>query len=151
MKKKNWLTISILTATVVLAIIAVVTALRLYQLREEPVAPTAPQPAPAIAPTATPTWATQLVDNFEVSLESPSFACTLSFNVGGGPTSTPTPTGTPEPTSTPPADGPTSTPVPGATTTPTPIPLPEAGITLPTWLTALASASLLILGLLLAL
>lgn len=48
--KKNWTTILILTTTVILAIIAVVTALKLYQVGKEPVAPTAPRPVPAVAP-----------------------------------------------------------------------------------------------------
>ena len=149
MKKKNWLTILILGGTIFLAVIAVVTAVKLYQLRQEPIAPTAPKPAPAVEPTATPT---------PLPAEpTPVPACILSFTISG-PTPTPTPTGTPGPTSTPtpgptntPTPGPTSTPVPGATATPTQITLPEAGITLPTWLTALAGSGLLILGLLFAL
>lgn len=191
MPKKNWTTLFILGATVILAVIAVITALRLYQTRQEPIAPTAPQPAPALEPTATP-------------IETdPVAACSLSFNVGGVTiTPSPTPTVSPKcwttctskddcpsslecqtvdgakhcvnpdcpeeedcdcpegPTSTP-TPGPSSTPTPGPTSTPTPkagvqptatpIPLPEAGVTLPTWLTAIGAGALVILGLIFAL
>lgn len=137
--KQNWSLISISVATVILAIIAIITATKLYQIGKEPVAPTAPKPAPA---------------------REPAQACRLTFTVGG-PTGTPTPTGTstptptgtprisptptptprltstPSPTSTPgptstPEPGPTSTPQPTSTATPTPITLPPAGFTLPT-------------------
>ena len=68
--KKNWYLILIAFTTVILGIVAVVTAIRLYQLSREPVAPTAPKPAPAVAP-----------------------QCILTFNIAT-PTSTPTPTPT---------------------------------------------------------
>jgi hypothetical protein len=91
MLKKNWSIILISTAVVVLAVIAILTATKLYQLREQPVAPTVPQPAPAAEETG------------------PVAACTLNITVEGGPTSTPTPT---RPTSTPTPTKPTSTPTP---------------------------------------
>lgn len=65
-KKKSWYIILIAIATVVLGVIAVITAIRLYQLREEPVAPTAPEPVPAA----------ELVEE-----TSPSLDCTLTFEV----------------------------------------------------------------------
>lgn len=69
--KKNWYLIAVIAATVILAIIAVITAVRLYQIGKEPVAPTAPKPAPAVAP-----------------------ACQLTFNLTAP---TPTATSTPVP------------------------------------------------------
>ena len=44
--KKNFVTILMVVATVVLAGVAIFTALRLYQLRSQPVAPTAPESTP---------------------------------------------------------------------------------------------------------
>jgi hypothetical protein len=140
--KKSWYFILITVATIILAIIAVVTAFRFYQLGRRPIAPTAPVPAPA------------------VEERKPSQACTLAFNIAAlptptptptptatptpGPTATPTPTSTPAPTATP-TPVPTATPTPLAQVTPTPTPvvvaeatptpvveLPEAGFTLPT-------------------
>ena len=49
MKKKKITTILIVIATIALAGVAVFTAIRLYQLRQEPVAPTAPTSQPAAA------------------------------------------------------------------------------------------------------
>lgn len=45
--KQNWRLILIVFITLVLGAIAIITAYRLYQMRREPVAPTAPAPAPA--------------------------------------------------------------------------------------------------------
>lgn len=130
--KKDWLTILILAATVILAIIAVVTAIRLYQIGKEPVAPTAPKPAPAVAiPSPEPT---------------PVPVCTLEFDIMG---TTPTLTVTPPPTpTTTPTSTPTATPAAEATVTPTPILLPEVGIVFPTWTLGLAGVVLLLFGLL---
>lgn len=98
-----------------LAVLAVVIGQRIYQLRNEPVAPTAPKSKP------------KAVDN-----PNPSAACTLTFNIQTVPTSTPTLTGTPGPTSTPTptgTPGPTSTPDPSSTPTlgPTSTPNPQPG------------------------
>ncbi len=49
MNKKKIVTVLIVIATVILAGVAVFTAIRLYQLREEAVAPTAPTSEPAAA------------------------------------------------------------------------------------------------------
>ena len=77
--KNKIATIGIIIATLILAGVAVFTAIRLYQLRQEAVAPTAPTSKPKAA--ATPK------------------ACTaLAFNLG---TSTPTPTATATSTPTP--------------------------------------------------
>lgn len=170
--RKNWQLILIGLATLILGIIAVVTAIKLYQIGRKPVAPTAPEKAPAV---------TEVVEEER----EPSEACTLAFSIAApsptptttpGPTSTPTPTSTPGPTATPtpsPTPGPTATPTPAPTTTPTPGPtatptptlapgvtptatptpveLPEAGFVLPTFGVVLGGLILLGLALILAL
>ena len=120
--KQNWYLILIGLATVILGIIAVVTAIKLYQLREVPVAPTVPKPAPA---------------------REPVEACKLTFNISAV-TPTPTLTGTITPTPTTPTGTVTPTPTgtitptptlpPGVTPTPTPtqVELPKAGVAFPT-------------------
>lgn len=153
--KKNWSLLSVGLITVVLAIVAIGTAWKLYQAGTEPVAPTAPASVPKAQEEPTPT----------LPPPSPEEVCVLSFGVPTGtptpgPTGTPTPgpsaTPTPEPTGTP-TPGPTATPTPGPTGTPTPTPLPgvtltptptpvelpEAGIALPT-ITALLGGILLV-------
>jgi len=145
--RKNWQKILIFIATLVLGAIAIITSIKLYQLRRVPVAPTVPRPAPAVAtpsPTVEPTP--------EPSPEpTPVPECILIFEVTARPTGTPTPTGTPAPTAT---LTPTSTPVPTATpvyiaeVTPTPIPeLPVPGITLPTLGATFGGILLIVLGL----
>lgn len=81
--KKNWYLVLIAVATLILAVIAIITATKLYQIGKEPVAPTVPRPAPAVAtpiPTLEPT---------------PVPECTLKFVVAEL-TPTPTPTLIPE-------------------------------------------------------
>ena len=133
MDKKKIITIVIVLATILLAGVAVFTAIRLYQLRQESVAPTAPTSKPAAA-----------TEDIEKCVAT-------TFTIPGGPTATPTggPTATPtgSPTATPtsaPTDGLTATPTGTATatpvggtvtptTTPTDAPeLPDAGISYPT-------------------
>lgn len=147
--KKNWQLVLIGIATLILGIIAVATALKLYQAGKEPVAPTAPKKTPAqteVTPTPTP----------EVNPK-----CILTFNVlaqettpSPSPTATLTPTPSPSPTLTL-TPGPTATPIPTVTPTPTPKPtatptpvspeLPEAGTTLPTF--GLIIGAFLLIGL----
>lgn len=149
--RKNWTLILIGLATFTLAIVAILTAWKLYQLRKAPVAPTAPGPAPALE-TITPTPMCQTLwwyDNqhrecgqkpfcgmymylglhtfptkeaCEASLAAEA-PCTLDFCI---PTPTPTtPTGTLTPTPTP-----TETPTPTPTTpTGTPTPTPTGTVT----------------------
>jgi hypothetical protein len=102
--KKNWYVILIGLSTVILGAIAILTAIRMYQAGNKPVAPNAPesQPAAQEMPTATPT--------------PTASACLLTFNLTL-PTGTPTPTPTANPSATP-----TPTPNPSATPTPTPNP-----------------------------
>jgi len=76
--KKNWSLLSVGLITVVLAVVAIGTAWKLYQAGSEPVAPTAPASVPKAQeePTATPV---------------PEEPCVLEFEVPSG-TPTPTPT-----------------------------------------------------------
>ena len=172
--KKNWLLILGGLTTVGLTIIAILTATKLYQKRKEPVAPTAPAPAPA-QECQTLWW----YDNSHRVCSQKEFcgaymyqglrtfktkadcekglaeACTVTFCI---PTPTPTkiPSATPTPTRAP-TPTPTPTMVPSATPTPTRIPtatptqpqLPVAGFSTPTWGAILGG--ILILGLALVL
>lgn len=95
-------TILVVLATIVLAGVAIYTAIRLYQLRQQPVAPNVPSSQPQAAANVGSCGA-------------------LAFNTTGTGTPTPTPTETPTgtPTSTP-TETPTGTP--GPTESPTPSP-----------------------------
>jgi len=84
--KNKIATIGIIIATVILAGVAVFTAVRLYQLRQEAVAPTAPTSKPKAQ---------------EVPLACQSLAFTLGSTPTPTPTATPTSTATPTPTATP--------------------------------------------------
>lgn len=102
--KKNWYVILIGLTTVILGAIAVMTALRLYQAGNKPVAPNAPesQPAAQTLPTPTPT---------------PASLCQLAFTLN-------VPSGTPTPTpinSLTPTPNPSATPTPKPSATPTPL------------------------------
>jgi len=99
----RWGIAALVFSTLILAATAVLSAIKLYQLRREPVAPTAPEKTPAQEVTPTP-------------------GCFLSFSV---PSPTPTATLTPSPTPTgtlTPSPTPTNTPTPTATLTPSPTP-----------------------------
>jgi len=85
--KKNLVTVLIVLATLVLAGVAIYTAVRLYQLRQTSVAPNAPESQPAAA----------------------GKACTVSFSLGASPSPSESPSGSPSPTPIPPiicAEGP---------------------------------------------
>lgn len=136
-------TVIILLATFVLAGVAIFTAIRLYQLRSQPVAPNVPSSMPnaqELNPTAAPS------------------TCNLSFSISvstGTPTTTPTATatGTPNGSATP---TPTATVTPtGSTTAPTPTPtppsLPQSGTDWPTIVGAGLGVFVIIGSLLLAL
>lgn len=144
MNKKKIVTVLIVIATVILAGVAVFTAIRLYQLRQQAVAPTAPTEPEAAAPVIE--ECTQLA--FTIGEEP-----TPTPTEGPTPTPTPTPTGTVTPTPTGTVT-PTPTSTPGPTATPTPTEaaeLPEAGISYPTIISAGVGILLLIASLLLAL
>lgn len=162
--KKNWSLLSVGLITVVLAVVAVGTAWKLYRAGTEPVAPTAPPSVPKAQeePTATPMPEEPCVLEFQVVTSTPTPTGTVTPTPTNTPTPTPTGTVTPAPTATPTptvTPGPTSTPTltptpePGVTTTPTPTPveLPEAGISLPTIGTLLGGLLLVILSVILAL
>jgi len=111
--------LAVITAlvTLVLGVVAVVTAIRFYQLRQQAVAPTAPEEPVAAGLTPTPT----------LQLPPTTQACSLSFSVPSPTPSatitlTPTPTATPTPK--PPTPSPTPTPRPTTTPTNTPTPTP---------------------------
>ncbi len=81
--KNKLVTVLILVATIILAGVAIFTAIRLYQLRQEAVAPTAPESKPRAA--AVPEACGSLVFTLTaISSPSPSASATAS------PTSTPT-------------------------------------------------------------
>lgn len=124
---KNKITTAvIIIATVVLAGVAIFTAVRLYQLRQESITP--------IAPTSKP----------KADVCPGPGACTaLTFNLTTGsptPTPTATPTGSPTPT---PTGTPTATPT--STPTATQPSLPDAGTSLPT-IFGIGLGSLLLIG-----
>lgn len=149
--KKNWSLVSVGLITVVLAVIALGTAWKLYEAGKEPVAPTAPVSIPKAVeePTATPVPEKPCVLTFNIATGTPTPGPTATPTPGPTSTPTPGPTATPTPTGTP---GPTATPKPGVTTTPTPTPvvLPPAGISLPTIGALLGGITLVILSLILA-
>lgn len=153
-------TVLILLATLGLAGVAIFTAIRLFQLREQAVAPTAPTSKPAAAvpaactalsftlttpsPTATPT-PTPTESPTPTPTASPTPAPTASPTpaptappVGGGPTATPTPTKSPTPTA-----AKTATPTPEAS-------LPDAGTSWPTLVGGGIGIIILIISLMLA-
>jgi len=142
--KLNLKTGILILATLVLAGIAIFTAIKLYQLRQKAIAPTAPEQAPAAGPQATcpqiityakdpttgvcqqfptpcdvpPGWI--VVPSCEEVSPTPTPTpievpvCSLTFTLSTKPTSTPTPV----PTTTQPTNTPTPTVV-SATPTPT--------------------------------
>ena len=147
MNKRN---IALIISSLVLSVIAVVTGIKLYQLRQQSIAPTKPK---AVTEKCT--------LEFTVSIPTPTPTLTvtptgtITPTLTGTPTPTPTltvtPTGTLTPTVT--STPPTSTPAPGEPTV-TPAPpteLPSAGGILPTIGIIVGGTILGILGLLLAL
>ena len=136
--KNKVVTVLILLATLVLAGVAIFTAYRLYQLRQQAVAPTAPESKPeAAAPQA----CTALT--FTITLESPSPSPSPeespSPSPGVSPSPSPSPEVSPSPTATP-----TSSPIAQASPTAEPS-LPEAGTSWPT-IVGLGVGILLLLG-----
>lgn len=164
--KNKVVTALIIIGTVILAGVAIFTALRLYQLRTRPVAPTAPESTPAASeepqacqqlaftltiPTNTPTPTIRVTTTPQPSLTptsvpSPTLTPTITPPIGGQPSPTPTPTKIPSAT-------PTATPTQIAlvTATPTPPILPQAGVAFPTLILISVSLLLIIASLLIAL
>ena len=157
--RKNWVLILIGLATTALGIIAVVTAVRLYQLRKQPVAPTVPVSKPkAVSPQCTLTFSISLPTNTPTPTITPTATPSPTSTPTLIPTHTPTPTVTPTPTLTPtPTFYPTTTPIspPQTQATPTPttyvaqVELPQAGVTLPTLGAVFGGVILLLTSLLL--
>ena len=83
--RKNIITILIILVTVILAGVAVYTAFRLYQLRQQPVAPNVPTSRPG-AQEASPSPSPAVTNT-----------CSLAITLGATATPTPTPTPTPAP------------------------------------------------------
>lgn len=135
--KNKYATIGIIITTVLLAGIAIFTALRLYQTRSQPVAPNAPSSKPkaagaacgGIAGTLCPSGEECIYSNGTTHAPSPDAsgtcqlsgtknACSLSFTV-----STPSPTPSASPTATPtksPSPTPSRSPSPSPTASPVP-------------------------------
>lgn len=107
----------VVLATLVLAGVAVFTAMRLYKLRSEPVAPTAPSSSSASTQDEV-ISCEELV--FSITETSPTPTTTVTQTVT--PTNTPTATATLTPTNTP-TPTPTATSIPSHTPTPTDRPL----------------------------
>ena len=150
--KNKIVTVLILLATLVLAGVAIFTAYRLYQLRQQAVAPTAPESKPKAA---VPEACTALTFTLTTPTGSPT--ATPTATPTGSPTATPTGSPTATPTATPTK---TPTPTPTATVTSSPIAqasptaqpsLPEAGTSWPTIVGIGIGVLLLIGSLLLAL
>jgi hypothetical protein len=108
--RKSLTIVGIILSTVVLAVLSVLTAIRIKNLGTRPVAPNAPESKPAAVQTVPPDDAIPEVG-----------ACKKTFTIASEPTATPTLTPTPGPSATP-TPGPTSTPTPKPTNTPTPGP-----------------------------
>ena len=117
--KNKIVTVLILVATLILAGVAIFTAIRLYQLRQQAVAPTAPESKPKAA--------------------VPEACTALTFTIST-PTGTPTPTPTPTKTATPTPTG-TKTPTPTPTATATSSPVAQASPTATSTAGPLAQAS----------
>ena len=140
--KNKIVTVLILVATLVLAGVAIFTAYRLYQLRQQAVAPTAPESKPEAA---APQSCTALTFTLSTPTGSPTATPTPTSTPSGTPTATPTgsPTATPTPT---PSQTATATSSPVAQASPTAEPsLPEAGTSWPT-IVGLGVGILLLLG-----
>jgi len=146
--KKNWLSFLIVLVTTILAAVAVITAVRIYELRNQSIAPTAPGSKPkAVSPQCTLVFSivTPTLTPTPTGILTPTPTPTPISTVSPTSTPTPTPTGilTPTPTPTPistvsPTSTPTPTSPPQSQAIPTPTDyvaqakLPQAGITMPT-------------------
>ena len=139
------LLIASVLATIILAIIAVVTAVKLQQVGTEPVAPSVPKSKPKAAieqtlpPAPTPGADSQCKLAWVVPSPTPGPSATPTPTPTPGPSATPTPTSTSTPTGTPGPTAtntpqPTNTPVPGTPGQPTntPVPLVQGPTTVPT-------------------
>lgn len=147
--KSKVATIGILIATLVLAGVAVFTAIRLYQLRQESVAPNVPSSKPKAAE---PVSCQPLAFTLGTVTGSPTATPTATPTETGNPTATPTATATSTPTATATATATSTATAKAATATPTVAPsLPDSGTSWPTVLGIGAGATIILFSLLLAL
>jgi outer membrane biosynthesis protein TonB len=118
-KNKRWSIIAVI-AILIIAGISIFTAVRLYQLRQKPVAPNVPESKPEAA-TSGVFSCQQLVFTIQTPTPTPTRTPTPTPTRTPTPTPTRTPTPTPTRTPTPTPPGSTATPTPpGSTATPTP-------------------------------
>jgi cytoskeletal protein RodZ len=174
LKMKNFLKGKLVTgvviiATVILAGVAIFTAMRLYSLRKEGVAPTAPESKPAASQITETQEETATCELLTFNINKPTLSPTDEpvSTPTPGPTNSPTPTdpprgGTsPTPTDTPseptPTSAPQNTPTPTtayiAAVSPTPAgaTLPNAGLSFPSVITFLGGILVIFIALILAL
>lgn len=111
--RKSLTIIGIVLATIILAVLSVITAIRIRNLGTRPIAPNVPESKPKAEEGLPP----------DEALPEEA-ACKKTLIAVQGPSSTPTPTSTPGPSPTP---TPTSTPGPSATPTPEPTATPLPG------------------------
>src|SRR3972149_6084215 len=129
--KNKLVTALIVIGTVILAGVAIFTAIRLYQLRTRPVAPTAPESTPAASEEEEPQACQQLA----FTLTLPSNTPTPTIRVTTTPQPSLTPTSVPSPTLTP-----TITPPIGGQPPPTPPPTKKPSVSPPSTPTPTALA-----------
>jgi len=137
--KNKIVTIIIVIATVILAGVAIFTAIRLYQLRQQSVVPTRPESKPE-ARVINPTPPGCALLTFHITQEptaTPTETPTPTATATSEPTVTPTPTATStsEPTATP-TETPTNPPSGEETATPTPSSIAQGPTTPPTTATS---------------
>lgn len=158
----------VVTATFILAGVAIFTAVKLYQLKKEAVVSTTPETQPitqeaapepedpsetdTLPPQDTERLLTFTVKEGVAATLTPTPTVSLIAQTSPTPTATLTPTPTSTPTSTPTATAtPTTTGVSTSTPTSSGAELPEAGVGFPTILTGSVGLLLIVLALVLAL
>lgn len=152
--KNKITTILIATATVMLAGVAIFTAIRIYSMRTRPVAPTAPEsepiaqvktptPSPTPTPTPQPTVTTFSPSPSPTPTPLPTNAFIAQATIAPTPTSLPV--GSSQESTTTPTPTPTSSPQQTQTST-----LPNAGIGLVSLIPLIAGTILIILTFILA-
>lgn len=157
--KKNWKILIVSLATVLIGTLGIITALKLYQTRKQPITPTVPKKTPAVSescvlafnltsvsiPSPTPTTTIKPTPTLSLTPTPSRLTPTPTLSLTSTPT--PTPTTTIKPTVT--LSFPTVTPTKKLTPTPT-SQLPVSGISLPIITTVAGGILILILALLIA-
>jgi hypothetical protein len=164
--RKNTIAIIVVLVTLTLAGVAIFTAIRLFQLRQQPISPNVPESRPGAtdAPSVDTSCAEVAFTLEEESSPTPSATATPTSSaspsgsptvaptatpttppIGGNPTPTPSSSSSPRPSVTPrPSTAPSSTPV---ATTPS---LPQAGVSAPTIMIGVSGIVLLLGAIILA-